>query len=291
MLLANLAQARFEMKVKSTSTDDDSFVLQALRFVSERIQTIKAQEYVPRLKAKAFDALGLDVTPDVLYLPGDPLLQVVSIVDGEGTTLTPYVRATQTGEYLLSGSTPYMQIALALDSGKRWDAYVGDPRDAIVITGFWGYHSRWSEAWVSAMDTVQNNPLSASDTSLSVTDADGVDVFGMTPRFSPGQLLRIESEYVEVTAVNTNTNVVTIRRGMQGTTAAAHVQATPINWFQPEPVVQRAALRWAGYLYARRGGYEQVVYDGMKTVSFPKDAPGEVENILAELPEDLWRAV
>lgn len=291
-MLATLAQARLESKVKSTSTQDDLYLLQALRFVSARIETIQGQEYEPRRQAKTFDACGDHVTSSVLYLDGDPLLEVVSITDGEGQTLAPYVRATDSGDYLLpGGSTPYDMIGLADSSSKSWLAYNGDPRGAITITGLWGYHSRYSDAWVSANDTVQNNPLGAGDTTLTVADADGVDVFGMTPRFSPGQLLRIESEFVEVTAVNTTTNAVTIRRGMRGTTAAAHMQGTAISWFQPEPVIQRAAQRWAGYLYDRRGSFEMVRIEDITTLAFPPDMPQEVANILGELPQDLWRAV
>lgn len=293
MLYATLAQAKRELK--TTATNDDAVIKQALRHVTARINQIKAPiEYMPRREIRRFDAAGNHIVDAgyTLLLFDDPFLELVEIEDGEGTTLTAYVRSTDTGDYILSGrTTPYYQIGLAENGSKNWYAYNGSVQDAIAIDAYWGFRRRYSEAWLTSNDTVQNNPLSSNATSLTVTDADGLDSEGLTPRFSYGQLLKIESEFLEVVDVNTTTNALTVNRGVRGTTAAAHAQGTPISIFAPEPTVTRAALRWADYLYARRGSFEQTKYDGIAVVTFPPDMPGEVKAILDELPESDWAAV
>lgn len=297
-MLATLIQVRRESKVDPDTKVDqalDNYLLAAMRHIDARIQEIQEQDYEPRRKTKRFDALGFHITDDnrSLNLGNNPLLEVVSIVNGLNQTLTAYDRPTNIGDYFLPGNnSPYLDIQLSRSSNKSWSSFNNEWVEAIGITGIWGYRSRYEEAWVSANDVVQDNPLTSGATSLTVADADGADVFGVTPRFSIGQLLRIESEYLEVTGVNTTTNVLTVRRGVRGTTAVAHVQSTPISLWTPEPAINRAALKWAGYLYFRRGAYEQVKVEGDTRTEFPPDAPEEVQNILDELPHyELWKPV
>jgi hypothetical protein len=286
------------VEIKQDGTVDitvKNYLLKALALASERIPIIKEYEFEPLLEARTFDALGYHISPDGLELGlgNNPLLEVVSIVDGDGNTLTAYNRSTKVGDYYLPGNhTPYTKIQLAASSGKNWTIFDGEYIDAISVTAYWGFRSRFNEGWISANDTVLDNPLLVGATTLTVADADGADVYGYTPRFSIGQLLRIESEYVEVSGVNTTTNALTVRRGVRGTTAAQHAQATAISVWQPEPVINRAALRWGAYLYSRQGKFEQVVIEGDVTTVFPPDAPTEVENILRELPDyESWLPV
>src|SRR3972149_4378910 len=53
----------------------------------------------------------------------------------------------------------------------------------------------WATVWGSSTDSVQDNPLAAGATLVTVSDADGLDQLGFSPRFQAGQLLRCESEY------------------------------------------------------------------------------------------------
>ncbi|MBZ0289989.1 MAG: hypothetical protein K8I30_20360 [Anaerolineae bacterium] len=297
-MLATLAQVRREIKVDPFDKVDfalDNYLIQALQHVTARIHNIKEYKFEPHREALRFDALGWHISPDALTLDlgNKLLLEVTSIVDGEGTTLTPYNRSDKSGEYYLrGGETPYTEIQIAESSNKVWTNYDGEYIEAIEITGIWGYRRQYSEAWVSANDTVQDNPLSSSATQITIADADGQDVFGLIPRFSPGMFLRIESEYVLVMAVDPVNNKLTVRRGVNGTTAAAHAQNTSISLWLPEPTINRAALKWAGYHYKRQGSYEQVVVEGESRTIFPDDAPVEVTDILDELTDyGLWTPV
>lgn len=67
-------------------------------------------------------------------------------------------------------------------------------------------------------DTVQDNPLTATATTLNVSDGTNFDV---------GDRIKIDSEIMDVTAIAVN--ALTIVRGVENTLAAAHVQTTTVN--------------------------------------------------------------
>ena len=115
----------------------------------------------------------------------------------------------------------------------------------------WAYADDRNDAWEATQDTVQDNPLSDSATELLVNDIDGTDLWGMTPRIEAGNLLRIEDEFIEVTATNTGTNKATIIRGRNGTTAAAHAQNTNIDVWRPPSPVKQAALAQVMHQFKR----------------------------------------
>ncbi|MBZ0297180.1 MAG: hypothetical protein K8L99_31765, partial [Anaerolineae bacterium] len=117
----------------------------------------------------------------------------------------------------------------------------------VSVIGIWGYHDRWGQAWRASGDSVQDNPLGASATTLSVSDADGADADSESPRFQVGQLLQIGTEYVWLLAIVENT--LTIQRGANGTTAAEHALDSAISVYRPPLDVEMLCLRWAAWLY------------------------------------------
>ena len=96
-------------------------------------------------------------------------------------------------------------------------------------------------------DTVIDSPLSNVATTLTVADTTGVDNRGLTPRFQVGQLLKLESEFVYVKAVQSATKL-TVARAQNGTVAAAHVATTPIYIWRPQELATNCtriqAVRW-----------------------------------------------
>jgi len=80
------------------------------------------------------------------------------------------------------------------------------------MAGVWGYNSDYLQAW-QAVDVITVVGINSSVTSFTVADVDGVDVYGVTPRISAGNYVLIDSEVMLVTATNTTTNTVTVKRG------------------------------------------------------------------------------
>lgn len=228
----------------------------------------------PGQSARARLARGTDPWASVLKVDED-LLEVKTLQTANGeTAITDY--------YLKCGRSynlqPYDRIELKTDGDVTVFTFSGSYQRANIVDAIWGYHEEWSNAWQSSQDTVQDDPLTAAATSLTVADADGADLFGVTPRFKVQQLLKIEDEFLYVTAKNTSTNVLTVIRGINGTTAAAHVKNTAVYVYQPVRDVWHSVRRLAAWLYAQKDSpfFETQISPQLGTITIPPSAPIDV---------------
>jgi hypothetical protein len=207
------------------------------------------RRFYPTIATKDFDHPSSDTT---LLKVNNDLLEVTTLTTENGAVAissSDYVLKAATGDY---NRTPYTQVQLVEDGTTTTYSYNGSVYKANALTGVWGYHDEWADAWEDSGDTVQDDPLSDSATTLTVNDADGDDINGLPRRFKIQYLLKIESEYLWVTDVNTSANTLTVRRGMNGSTAASHVQGTAISIFRPMDEIRHAIETLAAYLYQRR---------------------------------------
>lgn len=108
--------------------------------------------------------------------------------------------------------------------------------DEVIVNGIFGYHNSPDFMFSASGSTVQNAPLTSSGTTLNVS-------VGTGSSFEILQYLRLEDEYVLVTAINTD--ALTIERGKNGTTAVSHVTGTVIEKYQGLPEVEAEARRLA----------------------------------------------
>lgn len=239
---ATLAQLRtfLESGGVTMSVDDDAKLISYLMMGSRLMDQIYKRRFYPLVETRTYDyqnstALTFD----------DDLLEVTTLAV-EGTTITA-------SEYLLYplNKTPKGWLEMKDDSTEDL-SYSDRAQGAITVLGMWGYHDDWASAWADSQDEVKDNPLTAAATSLTVNDADGGDENGLTPRFAVGDLLKIEDEYLAVTAVNTTTQVLTVKRGVNGTTAAAHIQNTTIYTFTPFSPATSGLLDLAKWFYEHR---------------------------------------
>ena len=212
----------------------------------------------------------------------DDLLEVAALTTQNGAqTITSADYYLKTGDKY--NFPPYDRIMLAADGTVTAFSYSGTPQQANSVAGFWGYHEHWTDAWMNSQDTVEDNPLTSSATTLTVNDPEGVDLYGLQPRFMVQQLLRIEAEYLFVTGKNTTANTLTVIRGVNGTTAAAHILNTPIYIYQPMPEIVQAMEVLATYIYRRR---ESIGSTGDRSTAangvlvMPSKLPQDVTDIL-----------
>ena len=122
--------------------------------------------------------------------------------------------------------------------------------------------------------------INATVTTITVTDADGVNYLNDTPRFDIGQMIKIGTEYMAIVAVNTSTQALTVIRGIRGSTAAIHANSAAISVFIPEPDITRATTLIAFFDYARRGEKTRATFDGVTVIS-GMEVPTEVAEILS----------
>ena len=278
------------------------YVINALDWVTRRIDSMCQMEFAPRRQTRYFDAtsdMALDPYLNSIILD-KPLVDIVSctVADTVLGLWTPNLGYQQriNYDYFLYpvNSTPYYKLQAtktfyplfnpALFSVFAWfpQAY----QQAVAVDGLWCYREYYSEqGYESSGQTVQDNPLSSSATTLTVSS---------NAVFSPGQWFRFKDQAVDavdeialVTDVPmTSTNTLTIARGERGTTATSHAQNCEIDLWITEPNINRACTRWTAYLYQRRAVYEtaKVITGGAGssiTLKFPLDAPEEIQGILA----------
>jgi len=280
---ATLARVKAQLRVvtEDDTTDEDALLMQYIYQYSRNWEHETGQHYAPLIKTVYLNARSGSVGErgTVLRL-GEGLLSVTTVTNGDGTALTAYDPSNGTGAYILENQGRY-DSQLRLVDGSVWTGSAASVYRAITITGVWGIHHDYSSAWIVTGDTVQDNPLSSGTTTLTVTNTERANELGLRPRISDGNLLRIETEYVEVIQVRPVLTV-TIRRAARGSSAAAHNQNVPIYAWQPHEDAQRYVELCAAYAYSRRGDFAQsTIAEGLGTVRWPKDRPEEARALLA----------
>jgi hypothetical protein len=274
-MIACTHDVRREMTDQTVADTDLQALYRTLRKVETRFVREVGYGFVPLRRTLTLHTPYADgrVSGDGATLAlRTPLLAAETVTNGANGVVeaTDYRLASR--ETL--GSTPYDAITLTAGAWA-WDGDI-----PVTIDGIWGYHAAYDEAWLPSGDAVKTS-LADSASEIAVNDASGLDAWGETPRFCPGQLLQIEAEWLEVVAVDLETNTLTVRRGVNGSVAAAHDVDTAIDIWQADEEAVRAVARWTGLLFSRRGAYEKVSFDGVAQVVFPTDLPDEAAAIAA----------
>jgi hypothetical protein len=172
---------------------------------------------------------------------------------------------------------------IQLNSATNWFSYCTPSNSfdttTATIAGVWGYNSDYLQAW-QAVDVITTAGINSSVTSFTVADVDGVDVYGVTPRISAGNYILIDSEVMLVTATDTATNTVTVKRGVLGTTASAHLIGASVSTYEVEPTISRVVNRQVGAMYARRGAYDAITIDAVGAITYPPDLLPELKAVV-----------
>ena len=151
------------------------------------------------------------------------LISVTSITSYKATDRSSSEALTEgyDNDYFLEpyNSNPKVRIKLNEDTSKGF--YSG--QQTLAVVGEWGYQN----------DSTQITTLSAE-----ITDADATSITVTSATdFSPAQTILIGSEQLYITAISSNT--LTVERGVNGTTADVHANASGVSAYDyPEVVVQ-----------------------------------------------------
>lgn len=260
----------------------DAFnALRYLHQATERFVLKLSIRFQPVIETKQYDPNSwiIDSRQNQIHLP-EPMFALSSITDGDGTVIDP-------AKYLVlpALAIPFSVVQLLRGSCVMWYQQLSPPAvgaSQVQATGTWGYHNDYSNAWTNTLDTVQDNPLTFNSAQVTIQSVNGADLYGRTPRFSPGQLIRIDSEFLEVTAVDATTNKLTVKRGANGSSAAQHAQGVEVDVWDAPWNVQQATLRYAAYPYKRRGDFTKSTWDGVVAINLPGDIPPDVMAFLQD---------
>lgn len=276
---ATLADVRQELNADSTVGDAE--VMRRLRQVSARIDGMfhVPNLFVPSLGAREIplSAGNISSVNRTLTLRTDeggvsPLLSLTGVGIGNRT-----LTVGSTVNIYPTGSVPAYALQLACCQDLTWYGYCTSASSA-TITGVWGYHTDYAHAWL-AVDVLTAN-LSDSAITFTVADVDGENGYAETPRISAGHLIQIDDEWMDVVKTNTVTNTVTVRRGVNGSTAAAHTSGAAVSVFLVEEDIRRAVARQTAFQYSRRGAYETRRVQDLTAVDYPSDLLAEVKGLL-----------
>ena len=273
-IYATLDDLRKYIEITDTSkTADDPLLIRSARIASTTIDEECGRHFYPLLATQTYDRphhfeLWFD----------DDVLAVTSITNGDGTSVASTAYVLRPNNYY-----PKYKLDLLRTSGVVWQiSSTGNDAQAISLIATLGYNKNWATAWQTSDAIADAAGINASVTTITVSDADGADENGMTPRFQVGQLIKIESEYLWVIAVTAaSTNTLTVRRAMNGTTAASHATGTAIYNYRPMYDIQQATLRLTKWLYNQRDSNGQfdramITADGTKILPYamPDDIRG-----------------
>lgn len=244
-LLATVDQVKRALEISGTTYDP--LITEALRATSALISDAAGRSFVPTSATRYLDGNG----KTALWLP-DPWLSIttLSLSSDYGAT---YTDLAGTDWWQSDGATydvSPIQLLVLNPNGSYGRFYTG--RRAVRITGWLGWHRAYAAAWESSGDTVQDTAgLTANATTITTSDVDGSDTQGLTPRFSVGNLAKIDSELVEVIGVSTAQNRLTVVRGVNGSTAAVHDKGTMIYTWRPDDLAHQATLIQAARFFKR----------------------------------------
>lgn len=240
-----------------TSSVDDWRMLKDLEAHSRQLERLLGgRQFFPTVDTRYFSGDG----SACLAFPAWDLLSISSLkedTDRDGTYETTWAST----DYLLSPNRndptsfidpkPYWLLEVDQRSSGSQDVWLKGQR-MYELTGSFGY-CNLTESTGAAIN--EGAEYSSSDTTLTVDDGSLVNV---------GDTLLIDSEQIYVVGKPVEGgNDLTVRRGMNGTTAAAHDDSTAISrYVYPENVV-KAVLLQARRLHIRAtGGYaDQVGFD------------------------------
>lgn len=268
-LYATLDEVRRYLGLSAAQSDDDDLLVLMLGAASRLIEGYAGRRFYPQRATRRYA-----VSDPYRLLLDDDLLTLHSLTNGDGQAVP-----LETVHRHPAGP---VASSLILDRTRAVFVYQSDPLDAIAVEGTWGYHPAWADAWQDSGDSVQDDPLSAEATELTVSDVGAPPPGGTGRRFAVGQLLCIGEEYLHVLAVDEGTNTLTVRRAANGTAAAGHPRGAAIAVYRPPEDVRQACLRVTHWLYRQPdAGFVQRAAGLRGEVVVPPALPDDVQQILA----------
>ena len=280
--LINIYAGLTEIKTAAdmTGTAYDAVLLRMASHASRLIDAATGLHFYPELATRYLDGNGATR----LWL-SDPALAITTLQLSSDNGYSYTETLTENTDFWCSDGAQYGRSPtqlLVMSPNGSYSVFYNSLR-AVKVTGLWGYHRNYAAAWEDSQDTVQAE-VSPSTTSITVGNADGSNQLGLAYRFEIGQLLRIDSEYLAVTAINTSTNALTVVRACNGTTAATHAASTRVDIWRPDDLVRLATLIQATRWFKRaQSAFQDVAAAAeLGQLTFARKIDPEVEFLLID---------
>ena len=241
----------FKSYFQLTETTYDVDLLQKLEDGSRDVEKDMARLFYSYVGTRYFGTGRFQAKRRITIDDLQSASEVAIDIDGSGNFITLDLAKTIPDAFLLDqqqqmNRTPYIYLEANPNGAyAEWGEAI---RRGVKITGVWGYGNDWpAQATESLGDVVKDNPMTAVQLTMLVNAADKV---------SPGQTLLADTEQLYVSAFDTGTKIATVLRGVNGTTAAAHLQNTVLYVYRyPGPITHAVQIYAAREWRRRQSAY------------------------------------
>jgi len=120
-----------------TGTGDDALISTLVRRAQSIIDTYTGRTFEANTNETHYYTVGVDNVGATLYLAGDEICSISSVVtNADGTS--PVTLATTDYVTIPRNKAPYHALRMLSSSDYDWD-YTDDPENGIAVTGKWAY--------------------------------------------------------------------------------------------------------------------------------------------------------
>ncbi len=235
--------------IRSSQTKYNDALLRTANAISRAIDSHTSKRFYPISEKRYFTAMR----GDELWI--DDLISITTLITDEDADRTYETTWAATDFDLNPFNAVGSQNRITITPNGN-NAFPIRTARGIEVDGVWGTAEDRVAAYEDSGQDVQDNPLASGATAITAENVDADDSFGISPTFSEGQLLRVESEFFEVVTVAKSTETLTVIGARNGSTAASHVQNSDIEiWRPPAPIRQAAAIMAVRIMQRAQQGY------------------------------------
>jgi len=221
-----------------TSTTDDVPMRKILESASRYIENELHRRFYSTSETKYFDGAVTLWIPDLLSIT-----TLKTDEDGDGT----FENTFATTDYILYGGGledslnlfPRTRIEISVDGD--YSSFASGVKKGVQIAGVWGYGDG-----TSATPYVTDTTLSAAITTTTATTCTVTSATNL----SAAMTILIDSEQLYITSISSST--LTVERGVNGTTAATHLNTAQIYYYRYPRDIMQACLDLGSALYEMR---------------------------------------
>lgn len=243
-------------------TNDQAIIEQYISVASDQVRHFCSRTFVPYIYDDVEVLYGQLSRYWVLSLPDDA--QLVSQVTGDDEAVIPSDQYRLRDYLNQLNAYPKRYVEFSRLSNIYINSGTYEFAPSFTINGIWGYSSRpYEDSWQTT--TTLTASINASVTSVTVTSSNDFEIL---------DYIRIEDEFMQITANDAGTDTITVIRGVNGSTAAAHdgtVTPLDVDMWRIEDAVRDATTRLTAYLYTSRQatGNTIVFQDGTVASQYP----------------------
>jgi hypothetical protein len=289
-----LHQVKEYLKISQSNTSDDNIFRNWIKWSSGLIDWWRGRRFdvqqksilldVPHFGNKLGDYRLREYTARELYLDVSSLdlLEVIQLLNGDGTEII-------SNQYYLEPVEYSVKNRIRLKRGLSWKSNDDGERQAIQLTGLFGYNRNYPDCFVNTGEKItSNNGFPVDENSFPVSDVNGIAMDYISPKLQVGQMIRFSStegiefaNIIDILEENSNYSIV-VDRGVNGTSRYTHPKDTIIEVYRPNDDIVQTALRLVQWRYRQK---DQDTFDrtfnlATQTATTPTALPADVRMIL-----------